>query len=75
MLARLGADVVGMSTVPEVLIARARGVRVLGFSCVTNYACGLAVAPITHQEVIETTARVAGRMQRLVCEIVARLPR
>lgn len=75
MLARLGADVVGMSTVPEVVVARARGIRVLGFSCVTNYACGLAVAPITHDEVIETTARVAGRMQRLVREIVARLPR
>ena len=75
MLARLGADVVGMSTVPEVVIARARGIRVLGFSCVTNYACGLAVAPITHEEVIETTARVAGRLQRLVREIVARLPR
>lgn len=75
MLGRLGADAVGMSTVPEVVIARARGVRVLGFSCVTNYACGLAVAPITHEEVIETTARVAGRMQRLVREIVARLSR
>ena len=73
MLARLGADVVGMSTVPEVIVARARGIRVLGFSCVTNFACGLAVTPITHEEVIETTARVADRMQQLVREIVARL--
>lgn len=73
MLGRLGVDVVGMSTVPEVIVAQARGIRVLGFSCVTNYACGLAVAPITHDEVIETTARVAGRLQRLVREIVARL--
>jgi purine-nucleoside phosphorylase len=73
MVARLGADVVGMSTVPEVIVARARGIRVLGFSCVTNFACGLAVAPITHEEVIETTARVADRMQRLVREVVVRL--
>jgi purine-nucleoside phosphorylase len=75
MVARLGADVVGMSTVPEVIVARARGIRVLGFSCVTNFACGLAVAPITHEEVIETTARVADRMQRLVREVVVRLAR
>ena len=75
MLGRLGADVVGMSTVPEVIVARARGIRVLGFSCVTNFACGLAVAPITHEEVIETTAKVADRMETLVREIVARLAR
>ena len=73
MLARLGADVVGMSTVPEVIVARARGMRVLGFSCVTNLACGLAAAPITHHEVIETTARVSAQLERLVRGIVSRL--
>jgi purine-nucleoside phosphorylase len=72
-LARLGADAVGMSTVPEVIVARALGMRVLGFSCVTNLACGLAAAPITHEEVIETTARVAARLQQLVRGIVSKL--
>jgi len=73
MVAKLGGDVIGMSTVPEVIVARAIGMRVLGFSCVTNLACGLAAAPITHTEVIETTARVADQLQQLVRGIVAKL--
>jgi purine-nucleoside phosphorylase len=73
MLTTLGADAVGMSTVPEVIVARARGMRVLGFSCITNMACGLSDAPITHAEVLETTMIVGDRMSALVAEIVRRL--
>lgn len=73
MLMFLGADAVGMSTVPEVIVARAMGMRVLGLSCVTNLACGLSTTPITHDEVLETTARAAKKFQTLVKGVVARL--
>jgi purine-nucleoside phosphorylase len=73
MLAFLGADATGMSTVPEVLVARARGMRVLGLSCITNLACGLSNAPITHGEVLETTRRVEQTFRGLVRGIVERL--
>ena len=73
MLDRLGADAVGMSTVPEVTVARALGMRVLGISCITNLACGLSPHPLSHAEVIETTARVAEQFQALVKGVVGRL--
>jgi purine nucleoside phosphorylase I, inosine and guanosine-specific len=66
MLATLGADVVGMSTVPEVIVARALGMRVAGISCVTNLASGISAHPLSHAEVLETTTLVASRFEALV---------
>jgi purine-nucleoside phosphorylase len=66
MLERIGADVVGMSTVPEVLVARARGVPVLGISLVSNAAAGLSAVPLSHQEVVDAGREAQGRFTRLV---------
>jgi purine-nucleoside phosphorylase len=73
MLKRLGADAVGMSTVPEVIVARARGIRCLGISTVTNLAAGLGAATLSHQEVLATAERVKGDLSKLVRGIVGQL--
>ena len=73
MLRVLGADAVGMSTVPEVVVARAIGMRVAGVSCITNLASGVSPTPLSHAEVIETTARVATRFEKLIESFTKRL--
>ena len=73
MLQRIGADAVGMSTVPEVIAARARGVRCLGFSSITNVAAGLSPQKLSHLEVLEAGKQVAGQLEQLIRGVLRRL--
>jgi purine-nucleoside phosphorylase len=66
----LGADLVGMSTVPETLVARHMGIRVLGISCVTNLAAGISSTQLSHAEVFETGSRVQHQLARLLTRLV-----
>jgi purine-nucleoside phosphorylase len=65
-LRTIGADLVGMSTIPEVIAARQMGIKILAISCVTNMAAGILDQPLSHEEVLETTARVQAEFVALV---------
>ena len=73
MLARIGADLVGMSTVPEVIVARHMNLRVLAVSCVTNMAAGLSGETINHDEVLETGRRVKGTFLKLLRAVLPKI--
>jgi purine-nucleoside phosphorylase len=72
MLERFGADAVGMSTVPEVIAARAREIRCVAVSCLTNYAAGATSEPLDHEEVLGVTVQVQDDFERLVAGSIAR---
>lgn len=72
-LATSGADAVGMSTVPEVTVARAGGQRVLGFSLITNAAAGLGTAPLSHHEVSDVGSEAGPELGRFLEALAPRL--
>jgi purine-nucleoside phosphorylase len=70
---KLGADAVGMSVVPEVVVAKSLGMRVLGISCITNMAAGVLGKPLSHEEVIETTKKAEEKFKKLVRGIIGKI--
>lgn len=74
MLRTLGVDAVGMSTVPEAIVARHMSMNVLGISCITNMAAGISEQPINHEEVMETGERVREKFTQLLRRVIAKLP-
>ena len=73
MFRTLGVDAVGMSTVPEAIVARHQGIKVLGISCITNLAAGVTDAPINHEEVMETGERVKETFKGLLRRVIPKL--
>ncbi len=75
LLRNLGADAVGMSTVPEAIVARHMGLEVLGISCITNMAAGISDEPINHEEVMETGNRVQATFTELLQRVIGAINR
>lgn len=73
MFALLGGSAVGMSTVPEAIVANYCGIKVLGISCLTNYAAGVTDNPLNHQEVIDTANRVKDSFKNLLLEVLKQI--
>jgi purine-nucleoside phosphorylase len=73
MLATLGADAVGMSTVPDAIVAASLGLRVAAISCITNHATGTSAETLSHAEVLAVTSRVAPQFERVIRRFVARI--
>ncbi|NIO05046.1 MAG: purine-nucleoside phosphorylase [Proteobacteria bacterium] len=73
MLRNMGADIVGMSTVPEVIMAKSLGMRVLGLSMITNMAAGMTGMPLSHKAIIETAENAADELKGLVSGIIQNL--
>jgi purine-nucleoside phosphorylase len=73
MFRLLGADAVGMSTVPEALAARHQGMKVLAISCITNLAAGVSDDEINHEEVMETGAKIADTFRELLQRVLSRI--
>jgi purine-nucleoside phosphorylase len=75
MLQRLGADAVGMSTVPEVIVARSHGLKCVGFSTITNVASGMGPAKLSHEDVLDVGRRVGADLGTLIRGVVRALER
>lgn len=73
MLRTIGVDAVGMSTVPEAIVAKQMGIKILGISCITNMAAGVLGEPINHAEVMETGARIHDTFNELLRRVIPRL--
>lgn len=73
MLKKIGADAVGMSTVPEVITANYLGMRVLGISCITNYAAGISPTKLSHEEVTEVAQKVKNEFSLLIKETIKKI--